>query len=90
LNRPLKFFQRSFVTAIFLPLAVIGICLIAARRQWFKLIILLIVPVYYATVQALVHTEYRYVLATPHMLMIPAAVGICWLVGSVARGVRRD
>ncbi len=90
LNTPLKFLQRAFVTAVFLPLTLVGLCILGARKQWRELIVLLTVPLYYATVQPLVHTEYRYVLATPHMLMIAVAVGLCWLFGILVGLVRRD
>jgi hypothetical protein len=90
LDRPLKFFQRAFVTAVFLPLVLIGVIVVALRKQWKALVVILVVPVYYATVQPVVHTEYRYVLATPHMLMIAAAVGMCWLSGRIAALVRSD
>jgi 4-amino-4-deoxy-L-arabinose transferase-like glycosyltransferase len=83
LDRPLKFLQRAFVTALFLPLALIGLVVIAIRKQWRTLIVILIVPLYYATVQPLVHTEYRYVLATPHMLIITVAFALCWLFGRI-------
>jgi 4-amino-4-deoxy-L-arabinose transferase-like glycosyltransferase len=90
LNRPLKVLQRAFVTAVFLPLVLIGLVVTAARRQWRELIVVLIVPLYFATVQPLVHTEYRYVLATPHMLMIAVAVALCWLFGTIVALVRSD
>ncbi|HEY2847843.1 MAG TPA: hypothetical protein VGI80_08490, partial [Pyrinomonadaceae bacterium] len=90
LDRPLKFFQRAFVTAVFLPLVLLGLIVVALRKQWRALFIILVVPVYYATVQPLVHTEYRYVIATPHMLMIASAVGMCWLFGRVAGLVGSD
>ena len=69
-----SFCSASFVTAVFLPLVLIGFIVTAMRRQWRELMVVLVVPLYFATVQPLVHTEYRYVLATSHMLMIAAAV----------------
>jgi hypothetical protein len=90
LDRPLKFLQRAFVTAVFLPLVLLGLIVTAVRRQWRELIVVLVVPLYFATVQPLVHTEYRYVLATPHMLMIAAGVALCWLFGKIVALVRSD
>lgn len=84
LNRPLKFSQRAFITAIVLPLALVGLWLISidvARRR--VLIVLAIIPLYYMSVQALLHTEYRYVLATPHILFIFAALPINFLFGKM-------
>ena len=89
-NRPLKFLQQTVITAVFMPLVLLGLAVIAFRRGWRELIVILIVPLYYATVQPLVHTEYRYVLATPHMLMVPAAVALCWLFGKIVAAVGRD
>lgn len=90
INVPLKFAQRAFVTASFLPLVLAGLIVIGVKRRWRELITILIVPLYYATVQPLVHTEYRYVLATPHMLMIAAAVAMCWLFAKAVALVREN
>jgi hypothetical protein len=74
LNVPLKLFQRVFITAIFLPLFVIGtILLLRDTENRTNLTILAVVPLYFMCVQSLIHTEYRYVLATAHILMIFAA-----------------
>ena len=90
IDRPLKFVQRAFVTVVFLPLVLLGLVVIAVRKGWREVVVILAVPLYYATVQPLVHTEYRYVLATPHMLMIAAAAALCWLFGKVAAVVGRE
>lgn len=79
LNVPLKLFQRGFITAVFLPLFILGVVILLSRRGYSKLLMLAIVPLYYFCVQSLIHTEYRYVLATPHLMMIVAAV--CLSVG---------
>ncbi len=74
LNVPVRLFQKVFITAIFLPLFVVGtILLLGDKQNRTKLTILAVVPLYFACVQSLIHTEYRYVLATPHILMIIAA-----------------
>jgi len=89
-NRPLKVLQRAFVTAAFLPFVCFGLIVLWVCRKWRESIVLLVVPLYYATVQPLVHTEYRYVLAIPHLLMIIAAVAICWIAGKVLKLLGRD
>lgn len=84
LNVPLKLFQKVFITAVFLPLFLIGVILMfREKEQRIKLLTLAIVPLYYMSVQALIHTEYRYVLATPHILMIIAAVPLSFLIGRI-------
>jgi len=77
LNLPLRLFQRLFISAIFLPLFVIGIVLLLKdKTHWRKSLILLTVPLYFVCFQSLLHTEYRYVLAVPHFVLIFAAVAI--------------
>jgi 4-amino-4-deoxy-L-arabinose transferase-like glycosyltransferase len=91
LNRPLRLMQSTFVTAVFLPLALIGFVLVVFDRERRRtLIILGIVPLYYATVQALIHTEYRYVLATPHMIMIFSAVTLSFFIGKIGGWIMKD
>lgn len=86
LNRPLKFIQRCFVTATILPLFLLGlVLLIITREDRFKFAILAIVPLYYATVQSLIHTEYRYILPTSHILMVFCAVFLSFLTRKVRR-----
>ena len=66
--------QKLFITAIILPLVIIGVVLLARARRWPSLALLLVVPVYYFCVQSAVHTEYRYVLAIHYFLFVLAAV----------------
>ncbi|MEK6337542.1 MAG: glycosyltransferase family 39 protein [Acidobacteriota bacterium] len=73
--------QKIFLTAVMLPLALVGLILLAIKRQWSALIILLAVPVYFFCVQSLVHTEYRYVLAVNYFLFALVGVTVSW-VGS--------
>ena len=82
--------QRVFVTAVFLPLALVGIGLTIFRKRMAALVILSVVPIYYFTVQSAFHTEYRYVLAVNHFLFAFAAVAISWVASLVlrARGAR--
>jgi hypothetical protein len=72
--------QRLFLTAVILPLAIIGLVLLISWRRWSALIILLVVPVYFFSVQSIVHTEYRYVLAVDYFLFALAAVSVSWLI----------
>jgi len=72
--------QRLFITAVFLPLVVGGLILLAVRRQGKVLAILLAVPVYYFCVQSVLHTEYRYVLTLHYFLFAIAAVAIYWIL----------
>jgi hypothetical protein len=82
LNRPLKLIQRVFITAVFLPLMLLGIVAAYRNNETRRyLVILAVVPLYYMTVQALIHTEYRYVLASAHVMLIFAAVGLSFLAG---------
>jgi hypothetical protein len=66
--------QKIFLTAVMLPLAIIGLVLMIIKRRWQALTILLVVPVYFFCVQSIVHTEYRYVLAVDYFLF--ALVGV--------------
>ena len=75
----LRAVQRAFVTAVFLPLALVGVGLTIFRKRTAALIILSVVPLYYFTVQSAFHTEYRYVLAVNYFLFAFAAVTIAWV-----------
>lgn len=66
----LKSVQKLFVTAIMLPLFLIGVFLLARRHGKRICVSLLVVPVYYLCVQSLLHTEYRYVIAIQYFLLI--------------------
>ncbi len=70
----LKSVQKLFTTAIMLPLFLVGIFLLARRRDKSALALLLIVPVYYLSVQSMLHTEYRYVITIQYFLPIFVAV----------------
>ena len=76
--------QKIFLTAVVLPLAIIGLVLLVIKRQWTALTILLTVPVYFFCVQSIVHTEYRYVLAVDYFLFALAGVTVAWVL-SMAR-----
>jgi hypothetical protein len=68
--------QKIFLTGVILPLAIIGLGLLIWRRRRTALIILLVVPVYFFSVQSIVHTEYRYVLAVDYFLFALAGVTV--------------
>jgi hypothetical protein len=75
--------QKLFTTAVFLPLALIGVGLTIFRKRTAALIILSVVPLYYFTVQSAFHTEYRYVLAVNYFMFAFAAVAIAWVGGKI-------
>jgi hypothetical protein len=76
--------QRIFLTAVMLPLAIIGLVSLIARRQWPALTILLVVPVYFFCVQSIVHTEYRYVLTVDYFLFALVGVAVSWVGNLIA------
>lgn len=68
--------QKIYLTAVILPLAIIGLLLVVLRKQSAALVILSIVPVYFFCVQSAVHTEYRYVLAVDYFLFAFAGIAV--------------
>ena len=77
---PLRLVQKIFITAIFLPLFLIGAGILIYQRQFQRLAILLVVPCYYFCTQSALHTEYRYVLVIDYFLFVLAAVAIYSIV----------
>jgi len=75
--------QKIFLTAVILPLAIIGLGLLIIRKQSRALIILTVVPVYFFCVQSIVHTEYRYVLAVDYFLFALVGVVGAWAINLV-------
>jgi hypothetical protein len=76
----LKTIQSAFITAVFLPLVLLGIGIVLIdRRKRGAFWLLASVPIYYMTIQPVVHTEYRYLLPAAHVLLILAAVGIVYV-----------
>jgi 4-amino-4-deoxy-L-arabinose transferase-like glycosyltransferase len=71
--------QKIFLTAVMLPLALVGFGLIILRKQRAALIILTVVPVYFFCVQSVFHTEYRYFLALDYFLFALAGITVSWL-----------
>jgi hypothetical protein len=72
----LRLIQKLFVTALMLPLAIVGLILLIRARKPDAIILLLTVPAYYMCVQSALHTEYRYVLAIHYFLFILVAVAL--------------
>jgi len=68
--------QKIFLTAVILPLAIVGLLILIFRKQRAALVVLGVVPVYFFFVQSLVHTEYRYVIAVTYFLFAFAGVAI--------------
>jgi hypothetical protein len=77
--------QKLFITAIILPLALAGIVVLILRRRWPVLPLLLVVPIYYMSVQSMIHTEYRYVLAVNYFLFAFAGFAIGCLANLLLR-----
>jgi hypothetical protein len=72
----LRLIQKLFITALMLPLSIIGLILLIRARRASALILLLVVPAYYLCFQSALHTEYRYVLAIHYFLFILVAVAL--------------
>lgn len=66
--------QELYLTAIMLPLELLGLALLIRARHFRTLALVLMVPFYYFIFQSPLHTEYRYVLAVNYFLFILAAV----------------
>jgi hypothetical protein len=84
--------QKIFLTAVMLPLAIIGLALLIVRKQSRALIILMVVPIYFFGVQSIVHTEYRYVLAVDYFLFALVGVAVAWsadILSARARSARK-
>jgi hypothetical protein len=83
---PLRLVQKLFITALFLPLTLIGVSILFYRRQSQTLALLLAVPGYYFCTQSALHTEYRYVLVIHYFLFVLAAVAV-YTIGCVVNGL---
>lgn len=92
LNVPLKLVQRLFITAVVLPLLILGVTMLLRNNDGRrKLALLVVVPIYFVLVQPIVHTEYRYLLAATHVIIVLASVPLGWawttLAGSDVDGL---
>jgi hypothetical protein len=81
--------QKIFLTAVMLPLAIIGLVVLIFQKQGRALVILSIVPVYFFSVQSIVHTEYRYVLAVDYFLFALVGVTLLAFARTVLRTIKR-
>jgi 4-amino-4-deoxy-L-arabinose transferase-like glycosyltransferase len=81
----LRAVQKLFITAVMLPLVLLGTSILVYKRQIPTLGILLVVPCYYFGIQSALHTEYRYVLVIHYFLFVLAAVGIYTIGAKVRR-----
>lgn len=81
--------QRKFTTGRVLTLVVAGIALMLLARRGRTLVILLIVPLYYLTLQSPLHTEYRYILAIHYFLFVMAATTIYYAGAAILTTARR-
>ena len=86
---PLRFMQKLFITAICLPLVLVGAGILIYQRQFQSLAILLIVPCYYFSTQSALHTEYRYVLVIHYFLFLLAAAAIYSIICQMTRMFRK-
>jgi uncharacterized metal-binding protein len=79
--------QKIFLTAVILPLAIAGFLILVFRKQTAALVLFSVVPVYFFTVQAAVHTEYRYVLAVDYFLFAFAGVAVAYGIRLIGRKI---
>jgi hypothetical protein len=81
----LRLVQKLFITAVLLPLMIIGLIFLVRSRSWRALAVIAVLPAYYFVVQSALHTEYRYVLAIDYFLFVLAAVALHELTALVQR-----
>lgn len=84
LEQLLRAVQKLFITAVMLPLVLVGGAVLIYTRQIQTLVNLLVVPCYYFCIQSALHTEYRYVLVIHYFLFVLVALGLY----SIARKLR--
>jgi hypothetical protein len=84
----LRSVQRKFTTGRMLMLIVTGIILLLLARQGRALVLLLVVPLYYLTLQSPLHTEYRYILAIHYFLFVIAAVTLGYFAAALVQASR--
>ena len=74
-----KTVQKLIVTRYFLPLAILGVVLLAVYRRKLALAMILTVPLYYLFSHAPLHFEYRYLLPVYFFWFMLAGLAIYWL-----------
>jgi hypothetical protein len=82
--------QKLYITAIMLPLSILGLILLVRSRAYQTLVILLIVPAYYLLIQSATHTEYRYVLIIHYFLFALTAIFIYTAGNYLSRRLRKS
>jgi hypothetical protein len=85
----IRMIQKLFVTAVILPLVIVGFFALVWARQRHTVTVLLVVPTYYFCVQSALHTEYRYVMVIHYLLFILVSVAIYSLWITVAQLARK-
>lgn len=81
--------QKFFLTAIVLPLIVLGVIVMWRAGRKRDLLIVLAVPAYYMCFQSILHTEYRHVLPIYYFTFMLAALGVTWVCATIWHGTRR-
>lgn len=81
--------QKLFITALLLPLEIIGAILVWRARCRRAVVILLILSVYYMCTQSALWTEFRYILAMHYPLLVLAAAGLYWAGTKLGQGARQ-
>ncbi|OLE53367.1 MAG: hypothetical protein AUG51_13095 [Acidobacteria bacterium 13_1_20CM_3_53_8] len=81
--------QQLYLTAVMLPLELIGLLLLIRGRLFRAVIIVLAVPFYYFCFQSPLHTEYRYVLAVNYFLFMLVAVTLYCSAVMLWSGLRK-
>jgi hypothetical protein len=81
--------QRSYTTGRLRTLVLFGIGLLLLARRGRALVLLLVVPFYYLTLHAPLHTEYRYTLAIHYFLFVNAGVTIYIAGAAISQTLRR-
>ena len=79
----LRLVQKLFITAVLLPLVIIGLIFLVRSGSWRAVGVIAVVPAYYFVIQSALHTEYRYVLALDYFLFILAAVALHEMVALI-------
>ncbi|HEX8890857.1 MAG TPA: glycosyltransferase family 39 protein [Pyrinomonadaceae bacterium] len=85
----IRFIQKLFVTAVMLPLALLGLLLLFFARRRGEMLLLLLVPAYFLLFQSMLHTEYRYVLAIHYFLFVIVAVSLYYLYSLIPKASLR-
>ena len=80
--------QRSYTTGRLRTLVVFGIALLLLARRGRALVLLLVVPLYYLTLHAPLHTEYRYTLAIHYFLFVTAGVTLYFAGAAISQTLR--